>query len=179
MVGIVSLLILASQLAWLGGSAVGATQLPLVPPATGANPFESTTSSTQDFPSLQSLTTDEFTTFKHPSYPHHALRIKEAPDDWCDPSVKKYTGYIDISLVRHLFFYFFESRNDPEKDDVMLWTNGGPGGSSSLGLFMELGPCTLVRKNHGKGREGEIRTMLNQYSWNELANMFFIDQPAG
>lgn len=72
---------------------------------------------------------------------------------------RAYTGYIDIE-ARHLFFYFFESRNDPKKDDVIFWTNGGkhavfstiylsllidiiryegPGGSSSIGLFMELG----------------------------------------
>ena len=49
-----------------------------------------------------------------------------------------YTGYIDIE-ARHIFFYFFESRGDPDRDDVMFWTTGGPGGSSSLGLFMELG----------------------------------------
>ena len=24
-----------------------------------------------------------------------------------------------------MFFYFFESRGDPDKDDVLLWTNGG------------------------------------------------------
>ena len=35
-----------------------------------------------------------------------------------------YTGYIDVGS-RHLFFYFFESRNDPDTDDVLLWTNGG------------------------------------------------------
>ena len=87
----------------------------------------------------------------------------------------KYTGYIDISPVRHLFFYFFESRRDPARDDVMLWTNGGPGSSSSTGLFMELGPCTLVRED---GAEG-IQTKVNPYSWNDVANIFFIDQPAG
>ena len=53
-------------------------------------------------------------------------------------SHRSYTGYIDIE-ARHLFFYFFESRNDPDTDDVVFWTNGGPGGSSALGLFMELG----------------------------------------
>ena len=37
---------------------------------------------------------------------------------------RSYTGYID-SGTRHLFFYFFESRNDPDSDDVLLWTNGG------------------------------------------------------
>lgn len=67
-----------------------------------------------------------------------------------------YTGYIDIG-PRHLFFYFFESRNSPESDPVLMWTNGGvtnpklrlcelltgsdvgPGGSSALGMLMELG----------------------------------------
>ena len=51
---------------------------------------------------------------------------------------RSYTGYIDVE-ARHLFFYFFESRSDPDKDDVIFWTNGGPGGSSAIGLFMELG----------------------------------------
>jgi len=68
--------------------------------------------------------------------------------------LSSYTGYIDVG-AKHLFFYFFESRNDPDKDDVVFWTNGGesapsdcknipeivvgPGGSSAIGLFMELG----------------------------------------
>ena len=54
-----------------------------------------------------------------------------------------YTGYLDISETRHLFFYFFESRSDPDKDPVVFWTNGGPGCSSSVGLFMELGTRRL------------------------------------
>jgi hypothetical protein len=46
-------------------------------------------------------------------------------DEWpCIISV--YTGYIDIQ-AKHLFFYFFESRSDPDQDDVILWTNGGEG----------------------------------------------------
>ena len=53
-------------------------------------------------------------------------------------SSRAYTGYIDIE-ARHLFFYFFESRRDPDSDDVIFWTNGGPGGSSAMGLFMEIG----------------------------------------
>ena len=53
-----------------------------------------------------------------------------------------YTGYIDIA-ARHLFFYFFESRRDPQKDDVIFWTNGGPECSSAMGLFMENGSVSL------------------------------------
>ena len=46
--------------------------------------------------------------------------------------------------ARHLFFYFFESQRDPILDDVVFWTNGGPGGSSSMGLFTELGKLSYV-----------------------------------
>ncbi|KAI0069949.1 serine carboxypeptidase [Panus rudis PR-1116 ss-1] len=88
---------------------------------------------------------------------------------FCDGTVSAYTGYIDVE-ARHLFVYFFESRNDPDTDDVIFWTNGGPGGSSAMGLFVELGPCRLVQDN---------ATMSNPYSWNEVANIFFIDQPIG
>jgi carboxypeptidase C (cathepsin A) len=35
-----------------------------------------------------------------------------------------YTGYVDVE-AKHFFFWFFESRRDPDQDDVMLWLNGG------------------------------------------------------
>ena len=54
------------------------------------------------------------------------------------PSDRAYTGYIDIE-ARHLFFYFFESRSDSDKDDVIFWTEGGPGCTTAIGVFMELG----------------------------------------
>ena len=86
-----------------------------------------------------------------------------------DRPCSAYTGYIDIE-ARHLFFYFFESRRDPAHDDVVFWTNGGPGGSSSVGLLMELGPCRI---------DGPANVTSNPYSWNAVANVFFIDQPIG
>ncbi|KZT39125.1 serine carboxypeptidase [Sistotremastrum suecicum HHB10207 ss-3] len=119
---------------------------------------------------LSSLSQEEFTVLAHPQFPSYSVRIRQTASDFCDPSVKSYTGYIDTSAARHLFFYFFESRHDPEHDDVIFWTNGGPGGSSALGLFMELGPCRVVDGN---------TTKVNPYSWNEKANIFFIDQPIG
>ena len=97
---------------------------------------------------LSALSVDSFTTFGHPYFPNHNVRIKKT--DFCDGTVKSvgistqsfltrggsrvcssaYTGYIDIE-ARHIFFYFFESRNDPAADDVIFWTNGGKFQSST------------------------------------------------
>ncbi|KAK0438471.1 serine carboxypeptidase [Armillaria borealis] len=117
--------------------------------------------------SLSLLSLDHFEILDHPLYPKHSVRIKKT--DFCDDTVSAYTGYIDIE-ARHLFFYFFESRSDPDKDDVIFWTNGGPGCSSSLGLFMELGPCRVLDSDGAK---------YHPESWNTNANIFFIDQPIG
>ncbi|KAI0720036.1 serine carboxypeptidase [Cerioporus squamosus] len=119
------------------------------------------------FEDLHALSATEYTVLQHPSFPAHSVRIKES--HFCDGEVRAYTGYIDIE-ARHLFFYFFESRRNPDTDDVVFWTNGGPGGSSSLGLFMELGPCRVTGAN---------TTERFEYAWNEHANVFFVDQPVG
>ncbi|EIW56060.1 serine carboxypeptidase [Trametes versicolor FP-101664 SS1] len=116
---------------------------------------------------LGALTASEFTTLAHPAFPRHSVRVKQS--HFCDESVRAYTGYIDVE-ARHLFFYFFESRGDPDTDDVVFWTNGGPGSSSSYGLFMELGPCRI---------NGPNATVPFEYSWTKHANVFFIDQPVG
>ncbi|KAH9487335.1 Carboxypeptidase Y-like protein A [Psilocybe cubensis] len=116
---------------------------------------------------LSILSETEFTTLSHPEFPRYSVRVKKS--QFCDETVKSYTGYIDIE-ARHLFFYFFESRNNPDKDDVIFWTNGGPGCSSSLGLFMELGPCRVLDANG---------TKFHPESWNSNANIFFVDQPIG
>ncbi|KAK7060124.1 hypothetical protein VNI00_000888 [Paramarasmius palmivorus] len=103
----------------------------------------------------------------HPSFNEHQLRITQP--DLCDSSVKQYSGFLDISENKHLFFWFFESRNAPEDAPLILWLNGGPGGSSVLGLLMELGPCQII--DEGKN------TTFNPHSWNTDANIIFIDQP--
>ncbi|KAJ6544884.1 Alpha/Beta hydrolase protein [Mycena vulgaris] len=116
---------------------------------------------------MNALLENEFTVLMHPVFQNYNVRIKKSA--FCDDTVKAYTGYIDIE-AHHIFFYFFESRNDPDTDDVIFWTNGGPSCSSSLGLFMELGPCRIP---DGNG------TSFHPESWNTNANIFFVDQPIG
>ena len=90
----------------------------------------------------------------------------------CDPGVKQYSGYIDLTTgAKHLFYWAFESRNDPATDPVILWMTGGPGCSSAVALFGENGPC--------KVNADGTATKLNPYSWNRNATLIYVDQPAG
>ncbi|KAF4881882.1 Carboxypeptidase Y-like protein [Colletotrichum fructicola] len=70
-----------------------------------------------------------------------------------------------------MFFWYFESRNNPQTAPLLIWVNGGPGGSSLLGAFYELGPCKI--------NEAGNSTTKNAFSWTNFANVLFIDQPIG
>lgn len=108
-----------------------------------------------------------YTSILDDAHPGHSIRVRRT--SLCDPTVSAYAGYVDVG-ANHLFFQFFESRRDPEHDPVIFWTNGGPGCSSALGLYMEHGPCRIAQ-------DGSIER--NPYSWNEVANIIYIDQPVG
>lgn len=86
-------------------------------------------------------------------------------------SVKQYSGYFEAgSQGSHFFFWFFESRNKPETDPVILWLNGGPGCSSLEGLFFENGPSMI---------DSSLELRRNTFSWNRNANVIYLDQPIG
>lgn len=70
-----------------------------------------------------------------------------------------------------MWFWFFEARNSPSTAPLSTWFNGGPGCSSMIGLFQENGPCHFVG--------GSSTPSLNPYSFNEYANMLYVDQPIG
>ncbi|XGW35221.1 hypothetical protein V3C99_018888 [Haemonchus contortus] len=86
-------------------------------------------------------------------------------------SSKQYSGYLSVSETRKLFYWYIESENDPNKDPVVLWLNGGPGCSSLEGLFMEMGPFRA--RNYG------AYITRNKWTWNRVASIIYLDAPAG
>lgn len=144
---------------------------------------ESSQSATEPITLRTHTHSDDHTHFTHHAFPDHKIRIKETTG-WCETreGVRGWSGYLDVKDRDAMFFYFFESRSNPAKDDVIFWINGGPGASSAFGLFMELGPCRI-----SPGPLPEPSNPLptgptlldNPDSWNTNANIFFLDQPAG
>ncbi|KAF1989073.1 alpha/beta-hydrolase [Aulographum hederae CBS 113979] len=100
----------------------------------------------------------------------HSIRIKKQNDSLCNAGSDQYTGWLDVGN-KHLFFWYFESKNDEVNDPLTLWMNGGPGASSIIGLFAENGPCLINKYGNG--------TDYNPFGWSEKTSLLYVDQPAG
>ena len=98
--------------------------------------------------------------------------IKDYPYDL--NKFKMYSGYLDIesSNTKKLHYLFLESQNDPGKDPLFIWLNGGPGCSSLLfGFGSEHGPVIFNEKTE--------KLEINNFSWNKNANIIYLESPAG
>lgn len=100
-------------------------------------------------------------------------RIVELPGQ---PAVKfnQYSGYVTVNERdgRALFYWLTEATTDSSSKPLILWLNGGPGCSSvAYGASEEIGPFRI--KKNGTG------LYLNEYSWNKVANILFLESPAG
>ncbi|KAK8086000.1 serine carboxypeptidase [Apiospora phragmitis] len=140
---------------------------------------------------------------------HEKVTISYKEPEICEttPGVKSYSGYVHLppgllddgsgeaqNYPINTFFWFFEARSDPANSPLAIWLNGGPGGSSMMGLLegkvlqgnqwrqqndrsrlsdfissVENGPCRIA--NDSK------TTYLNPWSWNNEVNMLYLDQP--
>ncbi|XP_004499087.1 serine carboxypeptidase 1-like isoform X2 [Cicer arietinum] len=86
----------------------------------------------------------------------------------------QYAGYVtvDAKSGRELFYYFVESPLNSSSKPLVLWLNGGPGCSSfGYGAMQELGPFRV-------NSDGTTLS-LNQDAWNIVANVIFLESPAG
>ena len=95
-----------------------------------------------------------------------ADEVKSIPD--YSYKGKLYSGYLDVSDVKKFHYMFNYAHEDYENKPLVLWLNGGPGCSSLDGWANEHGPMQL-------DEEGKFK--LNEYSWNRVANMIYLESP--
>ncbi|KAF5363862.1 hypothetical protein D9756_001081 [Leucocoprinus leucothites] len=73
--------------------------------------------------------------------------------------------------TRKLFFWFFPPGPEGSLDDLIFWTNGGPGCSSLEGLLQENGPFSWSW--------GQAKPTPNEFSWTNLSSVLWVEQPVG
>jgi len=79
-------------------------------------------------------------------------------------------GLVNLTNGDDMFYWLFRSRDSPATDPLVMWLSGGPGCSSELALFFENGPF---------GLNDDLSLKLNPYSWNNVSNLLFVDNPIG
>ncbi|XP_010545119.1 PREDICTED: serine carboxypeptidase-like 40 [Tarenaya hassleriana] len=97
-----------------------------------------------------------------PGQPHSSVHFNQ------------YAGYVtlDPSSALSFFYYFVEASSNSSTLPLLLWLNGGPGCSSlGYGAMQEIGPFRV----HSDGKT----LYRNRYSWNNAANVLFLESPAG
>ena len=86
----------------------------------------------------------------------------------------QFSGYLPVDGAaegsKKMHYWLVESEGNPATDPVTFWTNGGPGCSGLLGFLTEQGP---FQPNADK------TLTVNDFAWNKVSNMVFIESPAG
>ncbi|MFS7920588.1 putative carboxypeptidase D [Helianthus anomalus] len=101
-------------------------------------------------------------------------KISNLPGQPAGTDFDQYSGYVTVDLNhgRALFYYLAESPVNSSINPLVLWLNGGPDCSSfGNGAMKELGPFRVNPDNTTLSR--------NKYAWNNVANVLFLESPAG
>ena len=92
----------------------------------------------------------------------------------CDDDIflgeKHKPGFVNFDNGDDMFYWVFYSRDSRANDPLTIWLTGGPGCSSELAIFYENGPFTI---------NDDLSLAKNPHSWNNNANLLYVDQPVG
>uniref|UniRef100_A0A5B6ZX79 Carboxypeptidase n=1 Tax=Davidia involucrata TaxID=16924 RepID=A0A5B6ZX79_DAVIN len=91
------------------------------------------------------------------------------------------SGYLPVNSTTGsaIFYTFYEAQNPNSslsQTPLLIWLQGGPGCSSLLGNFYELGPWRV--SSHKQNVE-HLALEPNSGSWNRLFGLLFLDNPIG
>ncbi|KAJ3250030.1 hypothetical protein HDU77_007141, partial [Chytriomyces hyalinus] len=122
---------------------------------------------------------------RHVSDAARKFAVKDSMLPWARggrPLKGSFAGLIPVSQKTRkaqeqpaTFRNFFSSgpklRADTNKTPpLIIWLQGGPGSSSMIGLFYEMGPLAI---------KPDLTLIRSNVTWNEDASMLFIDNPVG
>jgi carboxypeptidase D len=113
-------------------------------------------------------------TFSNPKASEFFVNGSAIPDVDFDVG-PSWSGLLPISgdenETRELFFWFFPPGPQGSTDDLIFWTNGGPGCSSLEGFLQENGPFSWG--------VGQAKPTPNEFSWTNLSSVLWVEQPVG
>nr|XP_043618826.1 serine carboxypeptidase II-2-like [Erigeron canadensis] len=121
-----------------------------------------------------SVSVSEYPTATDPITQQKLDIVTNLPGQNFNVDFEQYAGYVTVNQEngRALFYWLTEASQDPASKPLVLWLNGGPGCSSvAFGMAEEVGPFHV----NADGKS----VYLNPYSWNNAANLLFLDAPAG
>ena len=85
------------------------------------------------------------------------------------------TTYNDLSLRTFAIYSEHADVNAP----LIVWMNGGPGASSLMGFFNELGPYLINGGSVPPAGSASWQLRRNAYSWATIGSLLAWEQPAG
>ncbi|KAJ1385086.1 Serine carboxypeptidase, serine active site [Sesbania bispinosa] len=85
------------------------------------------------------------------------------------------SGYLPVSPTSSssIFYTFYEAQNSTSplsQTPLLIWLQGGPGCSSMIGNFFELGPWRVTNS---------LTLQPNPAAWNRIFGLLFLDNPIG
>ncbi|CAK57062.1 unnamed protein product (macronuclear) [Paramecium tetraurelia] len=95
------------------------------------------------------------------------------------------TDYVKFKDVGSIYYHLILKEGTAnleaiQKGDVLaVWLNGGPGSSSQLGNYMEIGPWVITKNPDTAAKDKPYIVKKREYSWNKVMHLLFIDQPFG
>ena len=121
-----------------------------------------------------SQTNRNLTTITSPIDGNITISYKSPPLGTCRSAYdwqRQVTGWVNIpgEYPTNTFFWFVEAREP--SDQLTIWLNGGPGSSSMIGMFQEVGPCEVIAT-----AEGVFNTTYREWGWDRASHMLYIDQ---
>lgn len=96
---------------------------------------------------------------------------------------KQWSGYIDLDLnsiigrnqTASVHYWLIENSKKSKNAPTISWNQGGPGGSSMIGLWTENGPFTV--NDFSFLQNGSMKVFENPFSWHHLGNLLYIELP--